>query len=644
MKRLFALFTATAVFCLPACTPEPEPEPETRPAIEITGEDAINIPAGGGEYSVTYKLENETENGTVSAECPADWISDTDCSIKGTVTFTVSANDTEEERSTVLTICYEYEAGESVEDSINIIQGGTSGDEPEKEYDYEYDTGYLTGVYYGAIGENGEYNYYTWLSDLPFDSGGMTMIGGTYYLFDIYGPEPTDYSLYSPAAGTYRLSEGTEEWTFNQVSSWGLTIGETERTMDVHFTEGTLEITIDDNLNYTFEAFLTDDEGKSHHVTYTGNAPIWEDRSYNGPEYDYDIIEEDIDIEVRNALANYVIKDGDIMEAALIFTDMEIDGEGYALPPGTALTVDAYMPLDNNGYIAAGTYEIAEYPGDNFSLWYGEIYDLFDVLTPMGTYAVTYDGQGNPAYGLIESGTMEISGSDGLYDIECRFTTFEGHSVTCNYSGELLVSGIPQGFSTLTGDYTLDLSQATASASCYGNFYNTGGNNWAISLLPSDGVTGDGFSSDFVVEGLDQSEGIPSGTYTAADAESHMGIINGAVYPGEYLKGYLNEASGSLGGTVFMGGFDSGYVNEFAPAIEGEMTITNHGDGTYTIQLDFIDDLGNNWGGEWSGEIYNAAPYCVSDPDSKTMQTVNIETGTPQRAELFKYTALPVRR
>lgn len=189
MKRLFALFTATTALCLPACTPEPEPEPETRPAIEITEEDAINIPAGGGEYSVTYKLENEIENGTVSAECPADWISDTDCSIKGTVTFTVSANDTEEERSTVLTICYEYEAGESVEDSINIIQEGTSGDEPEKEYDYEYDTGYLTGVYYGAIGENGEYNYYTWLSDLPFDSGGMTMIGGTYYLFDIYGPD-----------------------------------------------------------------------------------------------------------------------------------------------------------------------------------------------------------------------------------------------------------------------------------------------------------------------------------------------------------------------------------------------------------------------------------------------------------------------
>lgn len=154
--------------------------------IEITGEDAINIP-GGGAYSVTYKLENETENGTVSAECPADWISDTDCSMKGNVTFTVSANDTEEERSTVLTICYEYEAGKSVEDSINIIQESTSGDEPEKEYDYEYDTGYLTGVYYGAIGENGEYNYYTWLSDLPFDSGGMTMIGGTYYLFDIYG-------------------------------------------------------------------------------------------------------------------------------------------------------------------------------------------------------------------------------------------------------------------------------------------------------------------------------------------------------------------------------------------------------------------------------------------------------------------------
>ena len=610
MKLTHILLTGAFLSGLCACTQEPEPAPE--PVIEITGDAHLEAAPEGGPYSIGYTLQNETEDGTVKAEYP-DWISEVDCSMHGTVSFTVAANDTEQQRSADLTIIYEYAEGKSVDASVSITQAGTTEAPPVEQYDYEYEMSYLTGGYYGAIGDGGEYNYCTWLSDLPFDSGGLTMVGGTYYLFDIYGPEPADYSLYSPAAGTYTLSDGTEEWTFNQTSSWGITIGESERTMDVHFTEGTLEITTDEHMNYAFEAFLTDDEGKTHHVTYSGSSPIWTDLSYHGPEYDYDIIEEDIDLEAENASAEYMIKYGETMEVALTFTDMEIGGDGSMQAPGTALIVDAYMPLDKDGNIAEGTYRIADNPGSDFSLWYGEIYELFDVMTPMGTYAVNYDGQGNPSYGLVETGTMDIKGSNGSYDIECTFTTFEGHTITCSYSGSLTVSGVPQGFSTLAGDYTLDLSRAVGSASCYNDYYRTGGNNWEIFLTPSDGISGDGFHADIVVESLDQADGIPSDTYTVSAAEVHMGIVSGAVNPGEYLKGYMTD--NGLGGTIFTGGYDEmGYVSEYAPAIEGDLKITNHGDGSYTIEFDFADDIGNRWDGVWTGEIADAAPYHVSAP------------------------------
>lgn len=145
------------------------------------------------------------------------------------------------------------------------------------------------------------------------------------------------------------------------------------------------------------------------------------------------------------------------------------------------------------------------------------------------------------------------------------------------------------------------------------DYYSTGGNNWEIFLTPSDGISGDGFHADIVVESLDQADGIPSDTYTVSAAEVHMGIVSGAVNPGEYLKGYMTD--NGLGGTIFTGGYDEmGYVSEYAPAIEGDLKITNHGDGSYTIEFDFADDIGNRWDGVWTGEIADAAPYHVSAP------------------------------
>ena len=184
----------------------------------------------------------------------------------------------------------------------------------------------------------------------------------------------------------------------------------------------------------------------------------------------------------------------------------------------------------------------------------------------------------------------------------CDFTTAEGYRITCDFSGELWIFGVPQDISTLTGDYTIDFSDIVAYAESWGNFYGTGGLNWRLFLSPSDG-SGDSFQADFVGTSLDFEEGIPTGTYTVAAAEVNAGIRHGSIYPGEYLKGYYDQASSALGGTIYLGITDGYIINDVAPAIDGHMEITNHGDGTYTISLDFIDDHGNNWGGEWTGEI-----------------------------------------
>lgn len=312
----------------------------------------------------------------------------------------------------------------------------------------------------------------------------------------------------------------------------------------------------------------------------------------------------DIDFTVLNTYSDYVDGNDNIMRISINLTDMEMSEDRTTTPPGTMLNIEAYTPLDKNGRIAPGTYGISSSAGDNLTLVPGEMTDISGEKRPAGTYAVNYDETGTPAYGIIESGTMTVTenGGYGKYDIVCDFTTAEGYRITCDFSGELWIFGVPQDISTLTGDYTIDFSDIVAYAESWGNFYGTGGLNWRLFLSPSDG-SGDSFQADFVGTSLDFEEGIPTGTYTVAAAEVNAGIRHGSIYPGEYLKGYYDQASSALGGTIYLGITDGYIINDVAPAIDGHMEITNHGDGTYTISLDFIDDHGNNWGGEWTGEI-----------------------------------------
>ena len=309
----------------------------------------------------------------------------------------------------------------------------------------------------------------------------------------------------------------------------------------------------------------------------------------------------DIDFTVLNTYSDSVDGDDNIMRISINLTDMEMSEDRTTTPPGTMLNIEAYTPLDKNGRIASGIYGISSSAGNNLTLVPGE---MTGEKQPAGTYAIYYDETGTPAYGIIESGTMTVTenGGYGKYDIVCDFTTAEGYRITCDFSGELWIFGVPQDISTLTGDYTIDFSDIVAYAESWGNFYGTGGLNWRLFLSPSDG-SGDSFQADFVGTSLDFEEGIPTGTYTVAAAEVNAGIRHGSIYPGEYLKGYYDQASSALGGTIYLGITDGYIINDVAPAIDGHMEITNHGDGTYTISLDFINDHGNNWGGEWTGEI-----------------------------------------
>lgn len=580
MKRFFYLIALSAILVSGCKKPDSGETPGNAPQIELGTQNNLVVEAEGGTVNLAYEIVNPVDGGQISAESKETWMHDFNYDTENTIVFSVDPNEGTEPRSSVLTVVYAYGEGLSVSVDLNVIQNGAVA------YDYEWEMSEFTSTWYGDMyGINGEHNYYTWLSDMPFVDG-STQTGGTYYLFDIYAPAPEDESAPQIPAGTYTLGEleATAEWTFSPDYSKAIRYNDSGLEWSADFADGTLTVSYDGG-TMTMEAFLTDNEGKLHHLTYTGEGICIDDSAGGSGGSGFG---EDVDFNASLGIAAYAADNGTLMEVIFQFTDMELDGEGYVIPPGTLLAVDALMPLDDEGNIATGTYTVSDsqteftlFPGEDY---YGYMY--------FGTYAQNIVSNEESYVSLVTGGTMEITGGDGNYTITCDLIGSDGYKISCSWSGEMTVSGMPGPISTLTGDYTLDLEGATASGICWGDYYGTGGNNWTLQIMPSGGP--DGFITDFVSGTGDFSAGIPSGTYKVS--------ANGTPVPGEYLQGYMSGSD--LGGTMYVGGFTAeGYVTSYAPATSGDMIITNNGDGTYNLEFAFVDDLGNTWDGEWTGAI-----------------------------------------
>ena len=301
--------------------------------------------------------------------------------------------------------------------------------------------------------------------------------------------------------------------------------------------------------------------------------------------------EYDVDIAAVYADALYQSDSEGLMDVRMVFTDMEVVGDKVT-PPGAMLYVEALFTLNEEGRLDIGDYNVA-LENAPYTVFPGQVVDYAGVNVTMGTYLSLFDENGIRTEHLVSGGTMSIGGDVQSYDIECRFTTEDGLSVRCIWNGPLAVRDVPGPFSTLTDDYTLDLSNAVGSAKYFADLYGTGGANWFIELKPADGVAGDAVNMDLVCEDLDFNSGITAGTY-------HSSLDNTPA-PGEYLTGSMSYSS--LLGTVYMGDYVDGYPESYAPATSGDLEIIRNQDGGYTFNFIFQDDKGNVWDGTWTGHV-----------------------------------------
>ena len=261
----------------------------------------MEILAAGGEFSIPYTLTESYDDGVLSADCEADWISFLSCG-ESEVTFVAEANEELEPRSATVVLCYTYgEERDTVTARVSAVQA--AADEPESEYDFEFNATDFSGTYFGNIyGQNGEYCFDAYLMDKPMD-GDYFAAGTTAYLFDMFTTAPGDSKNPRPAPGTYMLGElyATASMTFTPDLSCRMYQNEDGTVTRTRFSDGTLTIS-EEGGNVIFEAFLTDENGKTHHVTYSGPTNYVSDGVVSGGGLD--VLEDDLDIQAGIADAS----------------------------------------------------------------------------------------------------------------------------------------------------------------------------------------------------------------------------------------------------------------------------------------------------------------------------------------------------
>lgn len=127
------MIMSLAALTLSACDKNKEggevPSPD--PRIEIAAGLDEDVPAEGGDFTVSYTVTGPAEGGSVTAVAGngEEWLNGFDTSESGKVSFTVSPNTSGEGREGEVLVVYEWSDGADSA-SLSVRQLGTSGEEP----------------------------------------------------------------------------------------------------------------------------------------------------------------------------------------------------------------------------------------------------------------------------------------------------------------------------------------------------------------------------------------------------------------------------------------------------------------------------------------------------------------------------------
>lgn len=136
MKNKLFLFSCAALLALAGCT-QTDDENTAQPILTSTTTEDIIIASDGGQYNISYYLENPAEKGTLSAAASqdCDWIDEFTYDTPGIISFTASANTTGQKREATIMVSYIWPGGEPQFFTVNTVQAAEGEIDPDPNDD-----------------------------------------------------------------------------------------------------------------------------------------------------------------------------------------------------------------------------------------------------------------------------------------------------------------------------------------------------------------------------------------------------------------------------------------------------------------------------------------------------------------------------
>ncbi len=228
------------------------------------------------------------------------------------------------------------------------------------------------------------------------------------------------------------------------------------------------------------------------------------------------------------------------------------------------------------------------------------------VLTAEYTLATENVEQVGEQFRIVDhyfsDGTVTVEHTESGYKIAANFTTTEGEEMKFIFEGELVLedkSDDEEYNPELDGDVTIN--PVIGRTYLYESLENC--DRHVLMLFSSNNLTADKIHVN------------------EPGMKLHLGLYNhpGAGLAGSYVVGTLNEVDilikepgvfypGRMyGATTALGSFlevvNDDYSVEYAVLVDGELTITENTDGTYTVVGEFLSGNDGTISCNWTGEI-----------------------------------------
>ncbi|MBR5852929.1 MAG: BACON domain-containing protein [Alistipes sp.] len=454
MKKLFYLLLALPL-ALVSCEKPVETPNGTNPdavTLSVTSEKEIHFTAEGGEATIAYTLENAVEEALATASTEAEWITVGDVTAS-TIAYSVASNESEEERSAVITVSYndlkqEVTIKQAGAEAPVAIQGWGIVGSMTNNWDLQsVITMPLEGGYYAVKGlaltttdtfmfvKDGAYTESFGSAGTPCEANYSydTVKAGS----SIRVKEDGTYDIYLNESLTkyYVMSEGTDPSEATDALkpgeiAWYVAVGQTEVRMNtqnkflvakdiVLGAEGTFSLYNSNNNTYYAEG--TFETNKAIKVV-RGDKSITVNCD---PEAKYDIYFRESDSLVWVVDAGTMPKDEVIWTKVegVHFYDYDITNFGiFFISNNLIINVELYSGIEpKNSIIPEGIYYVGGDENDN-----GFIVDSSHSASNLEI---------NGFESNLYSGTIEVKHISGGYDFIIKIVSTHQHNIDVRYTG-----------------------------------------------------------------------------------------------------------------------------------------------------------------------------------------------------------------